>query len=64
MTLCKVIDSKKTNASRNQQQRMFLYKKECNSGMTQSHVEPPPIPPIKGTYNGNSEKYLVKLIFD
>ena len=29
--------------------------------MTQVHVEPPPIPLIKGKYDGNSEKYLVKL---
>ena len=31
--------------------------------MTQAHVEPSPIPLSKGTYNGKSEKYFVKLKF-
>ena len=29
--------------------------------MTQAHVEPPSIPPIKGNYDGKSEKYFIKL---
>ena len=29
--------------------------------MTQEHVEPPPINLIKGSYNGKSETYSVKL---
>ena len=35
--------------------------KSCNSGMIQVHVEPPPIPLIKGSYYGKSEKSFVKL---
>ena len=31
--------------------------------MTQSHVEPPPITLIKGTYDGKSEKYSIKMKF-
>ena len=29
--------------------------------MIQAHMEPPPITPIKGTYDGKSDKYFVKL---
>ena len=29
--------------------------------MTQVHVEPPPIPLIKGKYDGKSDKYLLKM---
>ena len=29
--------------------------------MTQAHVKIPPIPLIKGTYDGNTEKYFLKL---
>ena len=29
--------------------------------MTKVHVEPPQIPPIKGKYDGKSEKYFVKM---
>ena len=36
-------------------------KKGWDSGMTQSHVDPPLITPIKGKYNGKSDKYFVKL---
>ena len=35
--------------------------KGWNSGMTQSHVEPLPINLIKGTYDGKSDKDIVKL---
>ena len=31
------------------------------TGMTQPHVETPPIPLIKEKHNGNSDKYFVKL---
>ena len=40
---------------------MFLYKKWYNSGMAHEHVEPLPIPLIKETYDGKSDKYFVKL---
>ena len=29
--------------------------------MIQAHVEPPPIPLIKGTYDGKSEKYFINI---
>ena len=37
------------------------HKKVWNSGMTQAHVEPPPIILINRTYDGKSDKYFVKL---
>ena len=39
----------------------FSHKKEWNSQITQAHVEPPPIPLIKVTWGGNSEKDFVKM---
>ena len=36
-------------------------KKGWDSGMTQANVELPLITPIKGKYNGKSDKYFVKL---
>ena len=40
---------------------IFYHKKWWNSEMIQAHVEPPPIPLIKGTYYGKSEKYFINL---
>ena len=39
------------------------HKKGCNLGMTQVHVELLAIPLIKGTYDGKSDNYFVKLKF-
>ena len=41
----------------------FYHTKVWNLGMTQAYVYPPPIPPIKGTCDGKSNKYFVKLKF-
>ena len=38
-----------------------FHKKSWNLGMTQVHVEPPPIPLIKGKYDGKADKDFVKL---
>ena len=38
----------------------FSHKKGWNLGMTPSHVEPPPIPLIKVTYDGKPDKYFIK----
>ena len=35
-------------------------KKGWMTGMTQPHVDPPPIPLIKEKHYGNSDKYFVK----
>ena len=32
-------------------------------GINQAHVEPPPIPLLKGTYDGKSDKDFVKMKF-
>ena len=41
--------------------KMFSHKKGWNSGMTQALMVPPPIPLIKGTYDGQPDKDIVKL---
>ena len=41
----------------------FYRKNTWNSGLTQAHVDPPPIPLIKGNHDDKLEKYLVKLKF-
>ena len=37
------------------------HKKTWNTGVTQVHVDPPPIPPIKSKHNDKSDKNFVKL---
>ena len=39
----------------------FSHKKCCNLGRTLVQVEPLPIPLVEGKYDGNLEKYFVKL---
>ena len=43
--------------------KIFSHKKGCNLGMTQVHVEPPPIPLIKSKYDVKPDKDFVKLKF-
>ena len=43
------------------QDAYFLHKKGWNSGTNPAHVEPLPTPLIEETYNGNSEKYFIKI---
>ena len=38
-----------------------LHNKGCNSGTNPAHVEPPPIPVIKETYNSKSDEDLIRL---
>ena len=38
-----------------------LHKEWWNSGTNLAHLEPPPIPLIRKTYNGKSDGYFVKL---
>ena len=57
MKLLKVIYFQNMDATMNN----FYHNKGYNLGMTQSHVEPPPIPLIKVTYDGNSDKVFAKL---
>ena len=37
------------------------HKNSWNSGMTQPHVDPPPIPLIKIEHDNKSDKYFVKI---
>ena len=39
----------------------ILHNKKCNTGTVQVHVEPPPIPMIKGNNDDKLDKYLVKI---
>ena len=37
--------------------RNVFHNKGCKLGMTQEHLEPLPIPLIKGTYDGKPDKF-------
>ena len=61
MKLCKEICFKDECKNNTGNTNKVSRKKKWNVVVVQVNVEPPPIPLVKGKYNGKSDKYFVKL---